>query len=95
MTNSKDRDNCKGGSDTGLELQIWTGRVKAERPVGKMFVGNLLNWSTARRGAKFLGRKVSMQVFAVKRCKRSKLDRPPKAQLLSVLLEFESKKLNK
>ena len=33
--------------------------------------------------------------FAVKRFKGSKLDCPPKAQLLSIPLEFESKKLNK
>ena len=26
---SEDRDNRKVGSDTGLELQIWTGSVKA------------------------------------------------------------------
>ena len=29
MTHLKDRDNRKVGSDTGLELQIWTGSVKA------------------------------------------------------------------
>ena len=29
MTHLKDRDNRKVGSDTVLELQIWTGSVKA------------------------------------------------------------------
>ena len=91
----KDQANCKVGNDAVLELQIWTGCVKVGRPVRKVFVGNLLNWSTVRRGTEILGRKVSMQVFAVKRCKWSKLDCPPNARLLLVPLEFESKKLSK
>ena len=60
-----------------------------------MFAGNLLNWPSGRTRAEISAANVSAQVFAVKPCRQSKLDCPPKAQLLSILLEFGAKKLNK
>lgn len=91
----KNRDNSKVGSDSGLELQIWTGSVKAGRPIRKMFARKLLNWPSVCRTTEISAAESFGAGFVVKGCRRSKLHCPPEAQLLAALLEFEAKKLNK